>query len=139
MANAHISFLTKKNLNTIIDKAIAAEIGDIEALPPEVSKRTREVYGEFIPIYAEMVRIKNDHPIDWQPETITIDPEVLKGMLHFFSDYQHLTRRFQQINRQVKHLLTLDRHKEAHRYDECVAEIVSGKQGSSLMQSIINS
>ncbi|MGW8187467.1 MAG: hypothetical protein ACWGNK_09370 [Desulfobacterales bacterium] len=58
-------------------------------------------------------------------------------MLHFFSDYQHLTRAFKTLNREVKTLLALDRHSEPHRYDELAESIVSDGDRRSLMKSIL--
>jgi len=54
-----------------------------------------------------------------------------------FSDYQHLTRAFKRLNREVKILLALDRHSEPHRYDELAERIVSGGDRRSLMKSIL--
>jgi hypothetical protein len=62
---------------------------------------------------------------------------MVEDMLHFFSDYQHLTRTFKRLNREVKILLALDRHREPHRYDEWVENIVSGGDQRSLMNSIL--
>ena len=90
-----------------------------------------------MPVYVEMIRIRDNHPKQWQPKVIAIDPEVVEGMLHFFSDYQRLARRFKQVNRQVKYLLTLDRRADFHRYEACVKKIVSRDREVSIMSSII--
>lgn len=129
----------KKNqiLRHSVESAITSEFGDIEDLPQTVVARLQEVYFEFIPVYIDMIRIRDNQPKDWHPQQVVIDRDVLEGMGHFFSDYQHMTRRFNRINRQVKSLQQIDRHKEARRYEECVNEIVSGEDGLPLMNSIV--
>ncbi len=121
----------------LIDNMIKSEIGDIEQLPQQVVSRIRDVYTEFVPVYVEMIRIKKNHPIGWQPTDLTADAEMLEDMLHFFSDYQHITRAYKRLNRHVKGLLALDKQAYPHRYDECVENIVSGNKKHSLMNSII--
>jgi len=124
-------------MQQLIESAIKSEIGDIDQLPHSVAARVRDVYGEFIPVYTEMIRIRENQHRDWRPEILPIDPDMVENMLHFFSDYQHLTRAFKRLNREVKILLALDRHSEPHRYDELAESIVSGGDRRSLMKSII--
>ena len=45
-------------MQQLIESAIKSEIGDIDQLPHSVAARVRDVYGEFIPVYTEMIRIK---------------------------------------------------------------------------------
>jgi hypothetical protein len=120
-----------------IESMIKSEIGDIEHLPQQVVARIRDVYTGFVPVYVEMIRIKENHPIDWQPTNLKADAEMVEDMLHFFSDYQHITRAFKRLNRQVKCLLTMDRQEDPQRYDEWAEIIVSGNKKRSLMNSII--
>jgi len=120
-----------------IESMIKSEIGDIEQLPQQVVARIRDVYTGFVPVYVEMIRIKENHPIDWQPTNLKADAEMVEDMLHFFSDYQHITRAFKRLNRQVKCLLTMDRQEDPQRYDEWAEIIVSGNKKRSLMNSII--
>ena len=120
-----------------IDGAIEAAFGNVDALPPEVGARLRDVYREFVPVYLEIIRAKDGHPADWLPQPIVFDPEVVEDMLHFFSDYQDLTRSFKWINHKVKNLLKIDRQADPQRFERCVAEIVSGSQGSWIMDSIV--
>jgi hypothetical protein len=112
-----------QSMQQLIERAIKSEIGNIDQLPDAVAARVRDVYGEFMPVYTEMI--------------LPIDPDMVEDMLHFFSDYQHLTRAFKRLNREVKTLLALDRHSEPHRYDELAESIVSGGDRRSLMKSII--
>jgi hypothetical protein len=113
-----------QSIQQLIKSAIKSEIGDM-------------VYGEFIPVYTEMIRIKGNQDRDRRPAILPIDPDMVEDMLHFFSDYQHLTRAFKRLNREVKILLALDRHSEPHRYDELAESIVSDGDRRSLMKSIL--
>jgi hypothetical protein len=124
-------------LAKVIDGAIAAEIGRIDALPGEAADRLLEVYRAFMPVYIEMVRLRDERPRGWQPETVHIDVEMVEDLLHFFSDYQHIARRFKRVNRQVKLLLAMDREKEGRRYEECLEKIVSGKAVPPIMNSLV--
>ena len=125
-------------MQLLIASVIETELGSIDALPAEVTARVREIYEAFLPVYIEMIRIRDGHSTDWQPRKIVPDPAVVEDMRHFFSDYQDLSRSFQRINRQVKHLLTIDRQAEPHRFERCVQDIVSGGQGPSIMDSLVN-
>ena len=127
----------KQSMQQLIDSAIKSEIGDIDQLPHGVAARVRDVYGEFIPVYTEMIRIRENRHRDWRPEILPIDPDMVENMLHFFSDYQHLTRAFKRLNREVKILLALDKQTEPRRYHEWVENIVSGGNRISLMNSIL--
>jgi hypothetical protein len=137
MVTKNRSFKTDESMQQVVESAIESEIGSLDTLPPEVAVRLRDVYGEFLPAYVEIIRIKEGHPAHWQPARIVPDPGVVEDMLHFFSDYQDIARSFKQINRQVKNLLKIDRQVDPHRFERCVAEIVSGPDGSSLMDSLV--
>jgi hypothetical protein len=137
MADKKNSSIEGQSMQQLIESAIKSEIGDIDQLPHSVAARVRDVYGEFIPVYTEMIRIRENQHRDWRPEILPIDPDMVENMLHFFSDYQHLTRAFKRLNREVKILLALDRHSEPHRYNELAESIVSGGDRRSLMKSII--
>jgi len=137
MADKKNSSIEGQTMQQLIESAIKSEIGDIDQLPHSVAARVRDVYGEFIPVYTEMIRIRENQHRDWRPQILPIDPDMVENMLHFFSDYQHLTRAFKRLNREVKILLALDRHSEPHRYDELAESIVSGGDRRSLMKSII--
>jgi hypothetical protein len=126
-----------QSIQQLIESAIKSEIGDIDMLPHAVASHVRDVYGEFMPVYTEMIRIKGNQHRDRQPAVLPVDPDMVEDMLHFFSDYQHLTRAFKRLNREVKILLALDRHSEPHRYDELAESIVSGGDRRSLMKSIL--
>ncbi|MGB5423575.1 MAG: hypothetical protein WBN03_15535 [Desulfobacterales bacterium] len=137
MADKKSTTISGQSMQQLIESAIKSEIGDIDQLPHSVAARVRDLYGEFIPVYAEMIRIRENQHQDWRPVILPIDPDMVEDMLHFFSDYQHLTRAFKRLNREVKILLALDRHSEPRRYDEWVENIVSGGDRRSLMKSIL--
>ena len=124
-------------MKATVRRAIASELGDIEALPPDVVRRVNEVYDAFIPIYVEVLRLKEKRPADWLPEDIALDPEVVDGLMHFFSDCQRIARRFQRVNRQVKHLLTIDPRTDAGRFAQCASRIVSEPQEESILSSLV--
>jgi hypothetical protein len=125
-------------MKATVRRAIESELGNIETLPPDVVRRVKEVYDAFIPIYVEMLRLEENRSADWHPEKPAVDPAVVDGLMHFFSDYQHIARRFQRVNRQVKHLLTLDPRKDARRFTQCASRIVSEPQEESILSSLVH-
>jgi hypothetical protein len=135
MADNKKTTIEGQSMQQLIESAIKTEIGDIDQLPDAVAARVRDVYGEFMPVYTEMIRIKENR--DRQPSILPVNPDMVEDMLHFFSDYQHLTRAFKRLNREVKTLLAMDRLREPHRYDELAESIVSGGDRRPLMQSIL--
>jgi hypothetical protein len=137
MADKKNTTISGQSMQQLIESAIKSEIGDIDQLPHSVAARVRDVYGEFIPVYTEMIRIRENQHRDWRPAILPIDPDMVEDMLHFFSDYQHLTRAFKRLNREVKILMAMDRNREPHRYDEWAENIVSGGDRRSLMNSIL--
>lgn len=137
MADKKNTTISGQSMQQLVDSAIKSEIGDIDRLPHSVADRVRDVYGEFIPVYTEMIRIRENQHRDWRPAILPIDPDMVEDMLHFFSDYQHLTRAFKRLNREVKILMAMDRNREPHRYDEWAENIVSGGDRRSLMNSIL--
>ena len=137
MADNKNTTIEGQSMQQLVESAIRSEIGDIDQLPDAVAARVRDVYGEFMPVYTEMIRIMKNQHRDQRPAILPIDPDMVEDMLHFFSDYQHLTRAFKRLNREVKILLALDRHSEPHRYNELAESIVSGGDRRSLMKSIL--
>ena len=127
----------RRSVNHLTRLAIHATFGTIDRLPQNVIERIIDVYSEFIPVYIEMVRIKDNHPRDWQPGEFSIDPEIVEDMLHFFSDYQHITRNFTRLNNQVKTLMALDMQSDRGLYGEWVKKIVHGQDEHRLMDSIL--
>jgi hypothetical protein len=127
------------DLDAMVQSALESEFGSAEALPAGVLRRLRAVYREFLPIYLEMIRLKEHRPAGWQPEMIAVDPAMVAELQHFFSDYQHIARRFQGVRRQVKTLMSIDRQTEARRFDQCARRIVSGAADpeTSILSSLL--
>ena len=127
----------ENRLEKAIEAAIESELGDVDALPPEVFTRVRAIYRKFMPAYIEMMRLQKNHPKGWRPDSVDIDPDLVEDLLHFFSDYQHVAREFKQINRQVRQLLKLNPEKEARQYGETVDKIVSGREETPILASLV--
>ena len=138
MTDKTSSLTFDETMQQIIARSIDSAFGRVDGLPTEVADRLRMVYREFIPVYLEIIRLRDSRSKDWLPKVIVPDPEVVEDMLHFFSDYQDLTRRFKRMNRQVKKLLNIDRQADPHRFERCVAEIVSNNRDSSIMDAIVD-
>ena len=68
--------------------------GDLSRLPKELVDGVFAVYRDFMPCYLNILRQQDNKSFDWIPETVSIDSEVTDQMSHFFSDYQHITRKF---------------------------------------------
>jgi hypothetical protein len=137
MSDNKTTTIEGQSIQQLVERAIKSEIGDIDMLPHAVAAHVRDVYGEFMPVYSEMIRIRENQHRDRRPVILPIDPDMVEDMLHFFSDYQHLTRAFKRLNREVKILMAMDRHREPHRYDEWAENIVSDGNRPSLMESIL--
>ena len=126
-----------RTMEPLTKSVIESELGSTDTLPEEVTARIRRVYGEFIPAYIDIIRIRDGHSHGWQPRQIAVEPDVVEDMRHFYSDYQDITRSFILINRQVKNLRRIDRQADPHRFERCVREIVSGSRGSTIMDSLL--
>jgi hypothetical protein len=58
-------------------------------------------------IYCRLLKhiaAKRKNAADWTPETLSSDSELVDGLRHFFSDYQHITREYQMLNQQIDRL-----------------------------------
>ena len=64
-------------------------------------------------------------PQDLFPESLTIDPALGDEMRHFFSDYQHITKAFLSLNKQIDELRGIDKDKQPNLYEHTVASILS--------------
>lgn len=118
----------KKFQNIALEKlartAIEHRLGDLSKLPRELADCVFEVYCEFMSGYLNMIRQKENRPADWVPETVSIDPEIADQMRHFFSDYQHLTRKFYSLNQQMNRLRAIDKKSHHKLYDHTIDEIL---------------
>jgi len=88
--------------------ALIGRMGDISAWPVNFTSAVLRVYQQFIEAYLNILRQQEHKPPDWFPRSLSIDPELADGMRHFYSDCQHITRKFYQLNQK------LDRLREAH-------------------------
>ncbi len=104
---------------------IAKRLGDISTLPNRLVKHVFDVYGDFIDAYLNILRQKEGKPRNWFPESLSIDPALGDQMRHFFSDYQHITKAFLALNKQIDELRKIDKDKQPNLYEHTVANILS--------------
>ena len=104
---------------------ITKRLGGISALPNRLVKHVSHVYGDFIAAYLNVLRQKEGKPPDWFPESLSIDPALGDEMRHFFSDYQHITKAFLTLNKQMDELRKIDKDKQPNFYEHMVASILS--------------
>jgi hypothetical protein len=108
---------------------IAQRIGDMSTLPDRLVQHAFHVYDEFIAAYLNVLRQKKDKPRDWFPESLSIDWELVDEMRHFFSDYQHITKAFLTLDKQIGELHHIDRSKQPNLYEHKVASILGQGYG----------
>ena len=111
-------------LKKLCKAAIKRRLGDMAELPEELVEYVLQVYREFIASYLNMLRQKENKPADWMPETLTIDAELVDGMRHFFSDYQHITREFFRLNQQMDRLHEIDKDSQPNLYQHAISDIL---------------
>ena len=104
---------------------IAKRLGDISNLPERLVKYVIHVYCDFIAAYLNVLRQKEGKPQEWFPESLSIDPAMGDEMRHFFSDYQHITKAFLNLNKQMDELREIDKNKQPNLYEHMVASILS--------------
>ena len=112
-------------INAFCEAVIAKRLGDISALPNKLANHVFRVYGEFISAYLNVLRQKESKPTDWYPESLSIDSALVDEMRHFFSDYQHITKAFLALNKQMDELREIDNDKQPNLYQHKLASIVS--------------
>ncbi len=106
--NSDTSTSPQSELDKLCIAALTQQTENISALPRELTEKILSVYHQFIEAYLNVLRQKENKPMDWFPRTLSIDLELADGMRHFYSDYQHITRKFFKLNQK------LDRLREAH-------------------------
>jgi hypothetical protein len=128
----------KDPMRLLSEKAAIHKFGTLDDLPAQVRNKLLEVYDQFVPVYLEIIRIRDNHSSEWRPDDIEVDPEVVEEMRHFFSDYQTLTNDFIRINRRIFSLKAIDPDKEPYRY-RAAADAVVGKASSTadIMRQIV--
>jgi hypothetical protein len=117
-----------KTRHTALDKlcrtAIEQRFGSISKLPRELADCVLSVYREFMTGYLNMLRQREKKPADWIPETVSIDFELSDQMRHFFSDYQHITKKFYQLNHKMDLLLAMNEDEHPKLYHYAIDEIL---------------
>jgi hypothetical protein len=111
-------------LKSLCRKAIEHRLGDISGLPEDLAAHVLIVYREFVACYLNILRQSEQKPADWMPETLTIDPELTDGMRHFFSDYQHITRKFDSLNQKIDRLQEIDKDSQPNLYRHTIDDIL---------------
>ena len=113
-----------KALEKLCKAAIERRLGDISGLPQDLVAVVFNVYREFISSYLNILRQRENKPLDWTPETLFIEPELTDGMRHFFSDYQHITREFNRLNHEMERLLKIDKKSQLKLYRHTIEDIL---------------
>jgi len=120
----------KHTLEEMCAAAIENHLGDISDLPTALPNRVREVYGDFVQGYLNLLRQKENRPRDWLPATWSLDPELADDMRHFFSDYQHIANAFFFMNLKIEQLRKIDPGRRPELYQQVVADILRGSDQS---------
>lgn len=113
-------------LDILCRTAIEKNLGDISKLPEELLNCVFEVYREFMACYLNILRQNENRPADWIPSRVTIDAGLTDQMRHFFSDYQHITKRFYKLNREVARLGAMDKDRHFKLYQFRIDNILAG-------------
>lgn len=111
-------------LDNLCRKAIEQRLGDIFGLPEDLVAHVLIVYREFVACYLNILRQSEKKPADWMPETLTIDTEMADGMRHFFSDYQHITRKFYILNQKMERLQQISKDCQTNLYRHTIDDIL---------------
>jgi hypothetical protein len=120
-----IAFKNQKNaMEKLCETAVKTHLGDISALPEELAAYVNRVYFEFIAIYLNILRQRDKKPLDWTPETLSIDPELAENMRHFFSDNQHITKEFFILNAKMLRLKDIDKERQPNLYRHAIDDIL---------------
>ena len=114
-----------RRIQRFSEAIVAKRLGDISTLPNKLIKHVFQVYGDFIAAYLNVLRQREGKPRDWFPESLSIDPALVDEMRHFFSDYQHITKAFLTLNKQMDELREIDKDKQPNLYEHLVASILS--------------
>ena len=113
-----------RGLELLCRTAINENLGDISTLPAELLNCVFNVYREFMTCYLNILRQKENRPADWIPATVTIDAGLTDQMRHFFSDYQHITKRFYKLNQDMERLGAMDKGRHLKLYQFTIEEIL---------------
>jgi hypothetical protein len=111
-------------LKKLSNAAIKQRLGDISDLPKNLADYVLMVYREFVASYLNMLRQKENKPVNWAPDTLLIDSDLADGMRHFFSDYQHITRTFCRLNKEMDRLHEIDKDNQPNLYQHMIDDIL---------------
>ena len=114
-----------KSIHAVVSEAITIHLGDISELPEAVQSKVRSVYHAFFTDYLGICQLKRPQMTVEREDVNDLDPEVLDCMQHCFSDYQHLFRQFEVLNRRVRALLPIDGARFPSEFQTCVDDLLS--------------
>ena len=122
--------MTAKNnqdlgLETLCRAAIEENLGDISKLPEDLLSCVFSVYREFMTCYLNILRQKENRPADWIPSKVTIDTGLTDQMRHFFSDYQHITKKYYTLNQDMARLGAMDKNRHLKLYQFTIDKILA--------------
>ena len=118
-----VSRSPQSELDKLSTAALTQRMGNISALPEELREKILAAYHQFIEAYLNVLRQKENKPTDWFPRTLSIDPELADGMRHFYSDYQHITRKFFKLNQKLDRLREDHNDNRSKRFQDRIDEI----------------
>jgi len=67
-----------------------------------------------------------NRPADWVPSTVVIDADITDQMRYFFFDYQHITKRFYELNQGMERLKAIDKDRHLKLYRFTIDKIIGG-------------
>ena len=112
-------------INQLCKTLIAETWGDRHDFPEELNPMANQICREFIVGYLNFLRQKEAKSMDWFPERLVIDWDLVDDMRHFFSDYQHITNAFLTLKGQFRELQDIKKHQQPHAYQHMIADILS--------------
>ena len=128
------------NIHALVSEAITSRLGDISALPQAVQSKVQSVYHAFFTAYLGICRLKSPQTTVERVDVNDLDPEVLAHMQHCFSDYQHLFRQFEVLNRRVRALLPIDGARFPFEFQAYVDDLLSDRPvfpSESILEEIL--
>jgi hypothetical protein len=132
--------LSADKIHTIVSEAIVCQLGNIEALPKSAQVKITSIYKVFFTAYLDIFRMKSRHEEVKYESIENLDAEVLQYMQHFFSDYQHIFRQFNVLNRKVRAILAIDQDRYPEEYQAHLKSLLSDNHDfndESILKKII--
>ena len=114
----------ENTLEKLCRNAIEQRLGNVSGLPEDLVSHVFTVYRQFVESYLNILRQSENKTADWMPETLSIDHELVNGMRHFFSDYQHITRKFYSLNQKIESLQEIDKDSQPNLYRNTIDDIL---------------